>query len=350
VCSGVFSCYLSSYPFATTRIVPSQPAPGSGWTRETAATPPSNHREARVNKIIALLAILAVTFLEGSFFGPLRADTFSQDEKPTFYRLIPGIYVNGWPRFTFTYPKDWVERHPMPQETFRVSAPGSVPFPALVVAPFHVGLAPQPSLSLETYSVNLANALRAEFTDVTVVSDKPSRLRDGTPAREAKLRMLRNGAPFNVMGLLAKKGDMWINMAVESLNGEIGDDLKAILYSIEFQPEKDKRVEVPADVQEFLAKYNSDVVSHDVAKVMSHYSDRYLSSGNKKEEVEWVFKQYIGYWMSQDTVITDFKAADDRTYLTGFVVRGPVTMPISESIVKENGEWKWCGNQRNPAP
>jgi hypothetical protein len=34
-------------------------------------------------------------------------------------------------------------------------------------------------------------------------------------------------------------------MAIESLNGKIGEDLKTILYSIEFEPDKDKAVKVP---------------------------------------------------------------------------------------------------------
>ena len=91
----------------------------------------------------------------------------------------------------------------------------------------------------------MLGAHRGVATGVTVVSDKPSKLRDGTAAREVELHMLRNGEPFNTMGLVAKKGDLWINTAIESLNGKIGEDLKTILYSIEFEPDKDKAVKVP---------------------------------------------------------------------------------------------------------
>jgi hypothetical protein len=189
--------------------------------------------------------------------------------------------------------------------------------------------------------------------DVAVTSDKPSRLRDGTPAREFELHMLINGAPHNVMGLAAKKGDLLINMGIESVNAKIGEDLKAILYSIEFQPEKDRPVEVPPDVRAFLDKVDDDIVSHDVAKVMSHYSGRFLNSGVRKGEVERYWRQFIHYWMSAKRVATGFFMEGDKAHLAGFATTNvgifPITWPISDSIIREDGEWKFYGNQRNVA-
>jgi hypothetical protein len=293
-----------------------------------------------VSVIMALIILLA-----GSFFAPGHAQDPGKEEKPTFYRLIPGVYVNGYPRFTIHYPKDWVERTPFPQETFRASAPGPVPYPALVVAPF--AALPSFPFSLEVFADSLAKALRATATDLTVLSDKPSRFRDGTPAREVELQGIRNDKPYNVMGLVAKKGGFWVNMAVESQNGKIGEDLKAILYSVECEPGKDEPVKLPPDVQEFFDNVNHDIVSHDVAKVMSHYSDRFLNSGNRKGEVERFWRQFIGFWTSHRPVVTDFIPADDRAYVGGFVTGWLGGAPMFESIIKENGEWKFYGNQRD---
>jgi hypothetical protein len=187
--------------------------------------------------------------------------------------------------------------------------------------------------------------------DVTVISDKPSQLRDGTPAREFELHMLFNGTPYNLMGLAAKKGDVSVNMGVGSWKGKIGEDLKAIPYSIEFEPGKDEPVKVPPDVQEFLDKHSNDLVSHDLAKVMNHYSDRYLYSGVRKGERERLWRQFIGFIMLEKWIITDFVPAGDRAYLTGFVITNLGTFPLTEtSIIKENGEWKWYGNQRDVSP
>jgi hypothetical protein len=140
-------------------------------------------------------------------------------------------------------------------------------------------------------------------------------------------------------------------MGVDSPNGKIGEDLKAIIYSIEFEPDKDKPVKVPPDVQEFLDKHNNDVVSHDLAKVMAHYSDRYLNSGEKKGEVERWWRMMIGSVTSNNMAVTDFVAEGDRVYLAGFVKTNWGTSQFFEtSIIKENGDWKWYGNQRNVAP
>jgi hypothetical protein len=163
--------------------------------------------------------------------------------------------------------------------------------------------------------------------------------------------MVLNGAPLNVMGLITKKGDLWVNMAVESRSGKIGEDLKAILYSIEFEPDKDKPVTVPPDIQEFLNKFCSDVVSHDIAKVMTHYSDRFLNSAGKKGGAEQFFRQFIGSITSYEVGVTDFVTEGDRVYLAGFVNNnwGKWVLQLT-SIIKDSGEWKWYGNQRDVSP
>jgi hypothetical protein len=188
-------------------------------------------------------------------------------------------------------------------------------------------------------------------TDVTIVSDKPSRLLDGTPAREVELKAVFNGTPWSMTGLAAKKGDMMVNMGVGSLNGKIGEDLMAILYSLEFQPGKDEPVKVPPDIQEFLDKYCSDLVSHDIAKVVAHYSDKYLNSGVRKGEVEREIRQFIGSITSYEAGVTDLVAAGDRVYVAGFmIVNGVKNMLQGSSLIKEDGEWKWYGNQRDVSP
>jgi hypothetical protein len=90
-----------------------------------------------MKKLTTLLLAMALILLTGSFFAPAQPQNLANEEKPTFYRLVPGTYVNGWPRFTIHYPRDWVERRTPPQEIFRASVPGSFPFPAFMVAVAH---------------------------------------------------------------------------------------------------------------------------------------------------------------------------------------------------------------------
>ena len=290
----------------------------------------------------AMLALL----LAASFSPSSYAQAPAQGDTPTFYHLVPGTYVNGWPRFTIHYPKDWVERHPWPSEVFRASAPGPVPYPAFIVA---IPANPYPPDKLSGFLVRF---LGAKGKDVTVVTDKPVRLRDGTPAQEIEIHLVMNGAPLSTVNLATIKGDVGVTLAAESLDAKIGEDLKAILYSIEFQPGFDEPVKLPPDVQAFIDTMDNAVVSHDLEKVMSHYSDRFLGSGVRKGEVEQQWRFPIGGITSQKSVVTDFIAAGDRAYLAGFWDMKPFgRVPLRESsIIKENGEWKWYGNQIDVAP
>jgi hypothetical protein len=118
----------------------------------------------------------------------------------------------------------------------------------------------------------------------------------------------------------------------------IGEDLKAILYSLEFEPSKDEPVKVPLDIQEFLDKYCSDIVSHDVANVMAHFSDRFLLSGVKKGEIERSIRQMIGSITSCEVGITELVPAGDRAYVAGFQSWTLQKWALGTSIIKEGGE------------
>jgi hypothetical protein len=65
---------------------------------------------------IVLSVVMALLLCAGSVFVPSYALGPATDDKPTFYHLVPGAYVNGWPRFTIHYPKDWVERVPIQRQ------------------------------------------------------------------------------------------------------------------------------------------------------------------------------------------------------------------------------------------
>ena len=120
------------------------------------------------------------------------------------------------------------------------------------------------------------------------------------------------------MFLATNKGDVLIHVSLVSYAGKVGDDQKAILYSLQFEPDKDKPAKVPPDVQEFLDKHSNDIVSHDLAKVMTHYSDRYLNSGEKKGEVERIWRLMIGSVTTVEVGVTEFVPEGDKAYLAGF--------------------------------
>jgi hypothetical protein len=298
-----------------------------------------------MKKLIVLSVIMAFMLLTWGSLAPVQPQEPTNEEKPTFYRLVPGTYVNGWPRFTIHYPKDWIERIPRPHMLFRATDPGLIRFQAFMVS---AGPIPYP---LDKFAENSVMFFRAIAQDVTLVSDKPSQLWDGTPAREVGINMVMNGEPLNTLALATKKDDLLICASVETRSGKIGEDLKAILYSLEFQPGKDETVTLPPDIQEFLDRHCSAMVSHDVAKVMTHYSDKYLNSGVRKGEMERFWSQYVGSVTSVEVGVTDFQAEADRVHLAAFLNWNKLKHVLQMgSIIKEKGEWKWYGNQRNPSP
>ncbi len=95
-----------------------------------------------MRKSIVLSVATAFLLLAGTPSISSFAQDTSNDQTPTFYRLVPGTYVNGWPRFTITYPKNWVERPPrfLAGEVLAATAPGPAKSPSLgvVIIPFPV--------------------------------------------------------------------------------------------------------------------------------------------------------------------------------------------------------------------
>jgi hypothetical protein len=291
--------------------------------------------------------MITVMLLAGSVLGPSRAQAPTADT-PTFYRLVPGTYVNGWPRFTINYPKDWVERLPNFNlgQCFSASTPGNWRANVGIYTHSYRG-----SFPLEKFSEMVLPAWRNVFKDTVVVSDEPSRLRDGTPAREIQIEWVSRGMPRRGLFLGTKKDERWIHVNVHSEKERWGDDLKAIAYSLNLQPDADKPVKVPADVRELFDRQCRAAVAGDLTAVMATYSDRFRNSGLGKGERELFYRSLLGSSASCRIDITDFVPAGDIAHLAGYATGTSGKGPLQEtSIIKEHGEWKWYGNQRDVAP
>jgi hypothetical protein len=84
---------------------------------------------------------------------------------------------------------------------------------------------------------------------------------------------------------------------------------------------------------------------------MTHFSDKYLNSGVRKGEIERFIRQMIGSITSFEVGITDLVPEGDQVYIAGFAIsNGTKVVLQGTSIIKENGEWKWYGNQRDVIP
>lgn len=277
--------------------------------------------------------------------------------KPSFISFTPGQYVNGWPAFTVSYPKEWVVQPTFPGESFRAAParPGLPPSPALVVV---VGVAFAPLTDMTKIWMGAVGPMGKDFK---VLYDKPSQLSDGTPAQEAEVEWtITNGPKLNSFLLVAKKDVTWIWVTIHHDQGKIGEDLKGIVYSLKLLPDQEKPVQVPDDVLAFLDQFASDTVSHDLGKILGHFSDKYRNKGFPKAMVGMWYQSfpdspmnYKGGITSMSTTVTVFEPQGDKAYIDGFFPTKFKDDPTlvtpamgNEQIIKENGQWKWYGNQK----
>jgi hypothetical protein len=306
-----------------------------------------------MKRLIVLAMIMAVILLMAAL---AHAQAPAIDLKPTFVSPTPGLYVNGWPAFTVSYPKEWVE----------ITVQGGAVFSVGVSQRDLPGLAidvnPSP-LPLEEWAKIYMPVFLQLVTDIKVLSDRPSQLKDGTPAREIELEsVLKNGPKVNDFMLMTKKDVMWVVILLKADEGKLGEDLKRIAYSLTFLQGREEPVNVPPDVRAFFDMWCTDAVNHDLKTVMAHFSDRFRQSGMSKAFLEQVFRDpqfplspARQSLISCETTVTVFEPRGDKAYVDGFVLnvdkgKGGTTalkIPILfEQIINEHGEWKWYGNQK----
>jgi hypothetical protein len=318
-------------------------------------------------KRLIILSVLTASVLMGSFITLAQAQTPGTDLKPTFISPTPGLYVNGWPPFTVSYPKEWVELPLTPGAVFR--AGGSRPDlpPGVRLPVISIGVLATP-IPLEDWRKIIMPFYANIGRDIKVLSDKPSRLKDGTPAWEAEfewvatsgqdMSSVKDGPKANSFVLITKRELAWIQIALIDADRKIGEDLKKIAGSLTFLPGREKPVQVPPDVRAFLDMYCTDMVSPNIESTMAHFSDRFLHSGMKKTFLEQTFRNGSNSAAQQgvtsfEATVTLFEAHGDKAYVDGFFLEKAIDgvktdrRPMNyQQIINENGQWKWYGNHK----
>jgi methyltransferase (TIGR00027 family) len=116
-------------------------------------------------------------------------------------------------------------------------------------------------------------------------------------------------------------------------------------------------VPVPPDIREFLDNYAADLAKHDMQKIMSHYSNRYVLDGRGRDETKrfWEFNSTRAPYRDLREArffITSYEPRGDIAEINGYVKSNTGIDPLGADpdepllIIKEDGSWRWYGNQK----
>ncbi len=137
------------------------------------------------------------------------------------------------PTFSITYPDKWIEMKPpiniYPNLIFAPSFPGQNLEVWLRDVP--------PNMLLENATKILVDGSKHLVQEVKIISDNQTKLNDGTPANEGLAEILTFGYNIKMKGihLSTFKDNKWISVLLYTLASIYDEDLKEIVYSLEFK-------------------------------------------------------------------------------------------------------------------
>lgn len=108
----------------------------------------------------------------------------------------------------------------------------------------------------------------------------------------------------------------------------------------------------PADLVQMFKDYDAAMVSKDMDRIMAFYSSRYRHDGRTKASQPEFIRSWIDMISKFEMRPTRFAAIDDdHAYIEakGESDVFALSKAFDYQVIKENGQWKWLGNQK-PAP
>jgi hypothetical protein len=110
-------------------------------------------------------------------------------------------------------------------------------------------------------------------------------------------------------------------------------------------------IKAPEDVQAFFDQFKKDIMTYDMKKIGAHYATNFKQDGLDREA-------FLGKLSSIISLVTNYvvkltKYEVDKTNpnivnIDGAADLGSMNAPFASGsmIIKENGVWKWYGNQK----
>jgi CubicO group peptidase (beta-lactamase class C family) len=108
-----------------------------------------------------------------------------------------------------------------------------------------------------------------------------------------------------------------------------------------------KAVELPTDVKAFITDYNRASFNKDVVTMADLFSDRFLHDGVTKQMVLKFLLGTLSYTSETNIIVTKFEPEGDETKIDVLLKDKYFEAPFmtGSKLIKENGHWKWYGNQ-----
>ena len=113
-------------------------------------------------------------------------------------------------------------------------------------------------------------------------------------------------------------------------------------------PEKPlKAVELPTDVKAFITDYDQARFNKDVVTMADLISDRFLHDGVTKQMALRFLSGTLSYTSEAKIIITKFETEGNEVKIDVLLKDKyfEALFMTGSKLIKENGNWKWYGNQ-----
>jgi len=145
-------------------------------------------------------------------------------------------FRNEAPGFSIQYPENWIQLEVAPRMGNAVFYASQEPGRDLTI---RVDDQRDPTQStgdsLKTVTANLASMVRVLGTDINILSDQQTKLKDGTPAAEGLLEFRRAGMhKVKLLTLITTCEDKWITVVIGVIPDFYKEEFRDILYSLKF--------------------------------------------------------------------------------------------------------------------
>jgi pimeloyl-ACP methyl ester carboxylesterase len=110
-------------------------------------------------------------------------------------------------------------------------------------------------------------------------------------------------------------------------------------------------IRAPEDVQAFFEQFKKDVLTYDMKKIGAHYATNFKQDGYDRDAFLSVLNRSITLVTNYVVKLTKFEVDKNNPNIVnidGSADLGSMTIPFVDNsmIIKENGVWKWYGNQK----